>query len=192
MNQIFAITLKILGSRRFANLSLAAFAVLLLCASGARAGCGDPFQQSSPALTWMSHHDNHPKDDNDSDERATIVGLWHVRYTASDGSPFLESFKTWHADRTEFENAFLPPTGGNVCFGVWKEVGHLTVKLHHVGLMFNPDGSIKATFTVDEVDTVQEDNKTYSGWFDFKVFNPAGTMLQEVKGATAGRRITVE
>jgi hypothetical protein len=118
--------------------------------------------------------------------------LWHVRYTASDGSPFLESFKTWHADRTEFENAFLPATGGNVCFGVWKEVGHLTVKLHHVGLMFNPDGSIKATFTVDEVDTVQEDNKTYSGWFDFKVFKPAGTMLQEVKGATAGRRITVE
>ena len=113
-------------------------------------------------------------------------------YTASDGSPFLESFKTWHADGTEFENAFLPPIGGNVCFGVWKEVSHLTVKLHHVGLMFNPDGSIKATFTVDELDTVAADNKTYSGTFDFKVFDPSGNLLQEVKGTTAAMRITVD
>jgi len=34
--------------------------------------------------------------------------------------------------------------------------------------MFNPDGSIKATFTVDEADTVATDNKTYKGTFDFK------------------------
>ena len=135
----------------------------------------------------MNHQD-------DGEERgpATIVGLWHVRYTTPDGSPFLESFKTWHSDRTEFENAFLPPIGGNVCFGVWKEAGHLTVKLHHVGLMFNPDGSIKATFTVDEVDTVAANNKTYSGTFDFKVFDPNGNPIVEVKGTTAGTRITVD
>jgi hypothetical protein len=115
----------------------------------------------------MSH-----QDDTESKRGATIVGLWHLHYTVSDGSPFLESFKTWHADGTEFENAFLPPVGGNVCFGVWKEVGHLTVKLHHVGLMFNSDGSLKATFTVDELDTVAADNKTYSGTFDFKGLRP--------------------
>jgi len=187
MNQIFGITLKILRSRRFATLTLAAFVALLLCASGARAGCGDPFKQSSPVFTRMTH-----QDDSESEGPATIVGLWHVHYTASDGSPFVETLKTWHADRTEFENAFLPPIGGNVCFGVWKEIGRRTVKLHHVGLMFNPDGSIKATFTVDEVDTVAENNKTYSGTFDFKVFDPAGTQVVEVKGTTAGTRITVD
>src|ERR1700676_2291625 len=48
MNQIFAITLKKLGSRRFATLSLAAFAVLLLCASGARHGLWGPFTKQSP------------------------------------------------------------------------------------------------------------------------------------------------
>lgn len=154
----------------------------------ASAGCGDPFKgQSSPVATWMSHQES-----SESNGRPTIVGLWHLQYTAADGSPFLESFKTWHADGTEFENAFLPPTGGNVCFGVWKEVGHLTVKLHHVGLMFNPDGTIKATFTVDEVDTVAADNKTYSGTFDFKVFDPSGNQVIEVKGTTAGKRITVD
>jgi len=135
----------------------------------------------------MTHQEN-----SESNGRATIVGLWHLHYTTSDGAPFLESFKTWHADGTEFENAFLPPIGGNVCFGVWKEVSHLAVKPHHVGLMFNPDGSIKATFTVDELDTVAADNKTYSGTFDFKVFDPSGNLFVEVKGTTAGTRITVD
>jgi hypothetical protein len=72
------------------------------------------------------------------------------------------------------------------------EAGHLTVKLHHIGLMFNPDGSIKATFTVDEVDTVAANNKTYIGTFDFKVFDPNGNPGIEVRGTTAGTRITVD
>ncbi len=117
--------------------------------------------------------------------------MWQLKYTAADGSAFLESFKTWHADGTEFENAFLPPTGGNICYGVWKQVGHLTVKLHHVGLMFGSDGSLSATFTVDELNTVAIDGKTYKGTFDFKVYDPSGNLLQEVKGTQAGTRITV-
>ena len=161
---------------------------LLFTASSARAGCGDPFKsQNALRLPWVGH-----QDDNDQGSRPTIVGLWHLHYTASDGSPFVESFKTWHADGTEFENAFLPPVGGNICFGVWKQIAPRTVKLHHVGLMFNPDGTIHGSFTVDEVDTVAEDNKTYQGNFDFKVYDPNGNQVAEVKGTTAGTRITVD
>jgi hypothetical protein len=157
-------------------------------AQGARAGCGDPTKPlPSSALAWV-----HQADDDDDKGPATIVGLWHTHYTTADGSPFVESFKEWHSDKTEFENAFLPPAGGNICFGVWKEVGHLTVKLHHVGLMFNPDGSLKATFTQDEEDTVAEDNKTYTGKFDFKIFDLAGHQIVEVKGNVVARRITVD
>lgn len=101
-------------------------------------------------------------------------------------------FKTWHGDGTEFENAFVPPLGGNICFGAWKEVSHLRVKLHHIGLMFNSDGTIKSTFIVDEIDTVAADNKTYKGTFDFKLFDLSGNLLLEVKGTTAGTRITVD
>jgi hypothetical protein len=167
--------------------------VTLLGASNAKAGCGDPRKAGSSSSTaWLNLPGGGQAHDDEEKTSPTIVGLWHLKYTASDGSPFLESFKTWHSDGTEFENAFLPPIGGNVCFGVWKTVGHLTVKLHHVGLMFNPDGSIRATFTVDEVDTVAADNKTYSGTFDFKVFDPSGNQVAEVKGTTAGTRITVD
>ena len=58
--------------------------------------------------------------------------------------------------------------------------------------MFNPDGNLSATFTIDETDMVAQNNKTYSGTFDFKVFDLSGNLLQEVKGATAATRITVD
>jgi len=163
-----------------------AAAAILCSAASARAGCGEPNKAGAgPKLSWLEHQADDPN------QPATIVGLWHLKYTAADGSAFLESFKTWHADGTEFENAFMPPTGGNICYGVWKQVGHLTVKLHHVGLIFGSDGTLSATFTVDELDTLAIDGKTYKGTFNFKVYDPSGNLLQEVKGTQAGTRITV-
>jgi len=47
-------------------------------------------------------------------------------------------------------------------------------------------------FTIDEIDTVAQNNKTYSGTFDFKVFDLSGNLPQEVKGTTASTRITVD
>lgn len=156
-------------------------------------------------------------DESEGRSRAPIVGLWDVVYTATydnnfpPGQPapplpftFLESFKTWHADGTEFENAFLPPTGGNVCFGVWKDIGSGTVKLHHIGLMFNstagsPDfGKVAAIFTDDETVVVAPNGKTYAGDFDFRLWGNTyasvgvGSPIAEVKGTVAATRITVE
>jgi hypothetical protein len=79
----------------------------------------------------------------------------------------------------------------NICFGVWKDLDDNSVKLHHIGLMFNPDGSLSAIFTVDETDTIASDGKTYKGMFDFKLWPPsfaavgAGTPIAEVKGTIA-------
>jgi hypothetical protein len=181
---------------------------LLFTAAGAKAGgCAVPFKAgAAPAIPFVSPHA-----DRDSKEPATIVGLWHVLYTATYDNnfppggpypptpfPFVESFKTWHADGTEFENAFLPPSSGNICFGVWKALDDGGVKLHHIGLMFNPDGSISSLFTVDETDTVASDGKTYKGTFDFKLWPPSydavgvGTPIAEVKGTTAASRIVVD
>jgi hypothetical protein len=149
------------------------------------------------------------------------VGLWHLTYTGKTDTnfppggpsppfpfPFLESFKTWHADGTEFENAFLPPTGGDICFGVWKDLGDGHIKVHHIGVMFategNPPEYVTNVFTVDETDTVAPNGKTYSGFFDFKLFVPTqcansatgyvctGTPIAEVTGTTLGVRITVD
>ena len=212
MNQILGISLKILRSGRFCTLVVLAGWGLLFTASGANAaGCAVPYKAGAgaapaPAIPFVSPHA-----DGEWNEHATIVGLWHVNYTATYDDnfppggpfpptpfPFLESFKTWHADGTEFENAFLPPTGGNICFGVWKDLGKGTVKLHHIGLMFSPDGSLSAIFTDDETNTVASDGKTYKGMFDFKLWPPnydavgIGKPIAEVKGTIAATRITVD
>ncbi|HTZ46726.1 MAG TPA: hypothetical protein VMH20_04000 [Verrucomicrobiae bacterium] len=197
--------------------AVAAFG-LFFAATQAKADCGGWGKNAPPSaatrIPFVTPSANapfsHPADE-ESRQPATIVGLWHVVYTATystsgplpvpvvpPGSfPFLQSYKTWHADGTEWENAFLPPSGGNVCFGVWKQLENGTVKLHHIGLMFAPDGSIANVFTVDEINCVSRDGKSYAGTFDFKIFEASdifgtGTPLQEVKGNTAATRITVD
>jgi hypothetical protein len=207
MNQIGGITLKLLRSGRFSALAALVGLGLLFSAASARAGCGIPYKAgAAPAIPFVSPHA-----DDEWREQASIVGLWHVIYTGNydnnfpPGGPyppipfqFLESFKTWHADGNEFENAFLPPAGGNICFGVWKDLGDHRVKLHHIGLMFAADGSMSSIFTVDESDTVASDGKTYKGMFDFKLWPPSyeavgvGTPIAEVKGTTAATRIAVD
>ena len=64
--------------------------------------------------------------------------------------------------------------------------------------MFDSMGSVSNIFTVDEKDTVAPNGKTYSGTFEFKLWPPSfdavgvGTPIAEVKGTTAGTRITVD
>ena len=181
---------------------------LLFGASSAKAGCAVPYAGAIPSASPHGN-DSFDQDPGGPNQPASIVGLWHLNYTATydfnfpppepatPPFPFLESYKTWHGDGTEFENAFLPPTGGNICVGVWKDMGHGSVKLHHIGLMFAPDGSVANVFTVDETDTVAPNGKTYTGRFDFKLFDGTdvygtGTPIAEVKGTTAGTRITVD
>jgi hypothetical protein len=218
MNPIFEVTLRS-PLRRFATLVVTAVA-LLLSASAASAGCGLPTKaMADPPIPFVgpkaAESPNH-QGDQDWREGARIVGLWHVVYTANsvpipyDQPPFnftapftvLESYKTWHADGTEFENAFLSPEGGNICFGVWKDLGDGKVKLHHIGLMFPTPANMMPpfqsnVFTFDETDTVAADGKTYTGHFDFKLFGPTdvygtGTPLGEIKGEMVGTRITVD
>ncbi|HUJ31388.1 MAG TPA: hypothetical protein VLY23_08920 [Candidatus Acidoferrum sp.] len=202
--------------RRFAVLIALATIGVLFGASGAKAGCGAPSKAGfATPVPFASHSANAPSKNQGEDDYhpASIVGLWHVAYTATyttsgplpvpvisppESFPFVQTYKTWHGDGTEFENAFLPTPGGNICFGVWKDLDHGTVKLHHIGLMFTPDGSAIANiFTVDEIDTVAPNGKTYSGRFDMKIFDATdvlgkGTVLQEIKGTTTATRITVD
>jgi hypothetical protein len=217
---------QVLRSGRFSALVALVGLGLLFTASGVKAGgCSViPYKAGAAASArFLSPQaadgpSNHQEAE-ELNEPATIVGLWHLNYTAesefgapifpSAPFPFLESFKIWHSDGTEFENAFMAPAGGNICFGVWKDLGHGSVKLHHIGLMFAQAGTppeyvgtppeyVTNIFTVDETDTVAPNGNSYSGHFDFKLWPPSfdlvgvGTPIAEVKGITAGTRITVD
>ncbi|MGB8535838.1 MAG: hypothetical protein WCD57_05455 [Acidobacteriaceae bacterium] len=124
----------------------------------------------------------------------TIVGLWHVAYTTAGGASFGVSFKEWHSDGTEFENVDHSALVGNVCFGVWKQVGFRTVRLHHTGWTFDDNGNPTGFFTQDETDTIAANGMSYSGNFDFKVFDTNGDFISgtETIGTIAASRITVD
>lgn len=151
--------------------------------------------------------------DQNHGQPSSIVGLWHVIYTATystagplpvpvipPGPPssfqFAETMKTWHADGTEWEEKIEPAPAG-FCFGVWKPTATGTVKLHHFGAVTAPDGSVVAIFYIDEINSVSRDGATYTGSWDMKIYDAAdvlgtGPVLQEISGTTAATRITVD
>jgi hypothetical protein len=126
-----------------------------------------------------------------SESPDSIVGLWHTMYTA-ENAPFAETFKEWHSDGTEFENVNHNPAIGAVCVGVWKLVGVRTVRLHHLGFLFNADGTSAGTFVVEETDTLAAHGRSYVGTFTFSTYDVNGNLTGEVKGTVAATRITVD
>ncbi|HET6219406.1 MAG TPA: hypothetical protein VFE27_20455 [Acidobacteriaceae bacterium] len=175
-------------------LTMLAMASLMFTSNSARAACGKLSGLGSgsgiklPILAQAAGDE-----ESASSGRDSIVGLWHVVYTAG-GSVFNETLDQWHSDGTEFENAYLAPAQGNICFGVWKPTGPNAVRLHHIGWTFDPTstGTANGTFTLDENNTLSRDGKSYTGTFTFKTFDLKGTQGAEVTGTIAATRITVD
>jgi hypothetical protein len=125
-----------------------------------------------------------------SSSNGSIVGLWHVTYT-SGGQLFYEAFDEWHSDGTEFENANVPPTLGNVCFGVWRQTQAGAVELSHIGWSFDENGNSIGTFTIRETNVVLPDGNRYHGTFDYKAYDVNGNLQFEATGTQTATRITV-
>lgn len=176
---------------RSTTIALAAIG-MLLAGAGTAAACGPTGQKQTgivrnlPFFAPQNRTNQHAIDDNSS-----IVGLWHLTYTDSTGAFFLESFDMWHSDGTEYETANFPPAMGNNCLGVWKQTGRRTVQLNHIGWNFNADGSSAGYFTLTETNTVSRKGDTYSGTFDYKVYDVNGNLQQEVTGTIDAKRVTV-
>ena len=203
MNRIIQATKSFVRKTPFTSriyggaLALATIVALMFGATAANAACGltGTGWKSTVPIPMLAQAANVSDDGSGHGSSGSIVGLWHVVYTAG-GSIFNESLDAWHSDGNEFENAWLPPDGGNICFGVWKEVAPRTVRLHHIGWLFTP-GSTPPTasgfFTQDERNTVSRDGMSYSGIFIFKTFNIDGTPTGVVvQGTIAAKRITVD
>jgi hypothetical protein len=203
MNPVMKQVKRFLHEAPFTNrisggaLALLSIAALLFGATSANAACGltGTGSKNPIRLPMLAQAGNDQDEGFFPGPGGSIVGLWHVVYTAN-GSTFNETLDQWHSDGTEFENAWLPPDTGNICFGVWKEVGPRMVRLHHIGWLFTPGSTpptASGTFTLDETNTVSRDGKTYTGTFTFKTFDSTGawTGIEET-GTIAATRITVD
>lgn len=169
---------------------------LLFATSSAKAGCGSPDHASGvtavvPFVAQSADGDSTQSTERHHGDDDSILGLWHVAYVFSDGTPAFQSFKFWHPDGTEWESANISPFLGNVCLGVWRETKAGNIRLHHVAWIF-ANGILTGTATIDEIDTVAPAGTTYTGTFTTTYYDLNGSIVQQFKGTQTARRITVD
>jgi hypothetical protein len=170
------------------------FAVLYVPVS--RAQCG-AYQKAAFHSSWYGHsallyraaliNDDHHRE-------PSIVGFWHFKMSIGmnviDGGT-----QQWHSDGNEvMDSGGRSPLIGNVCFGVWKQIGERRYKLNHRGIGYDAAGS-----AVNGVDSIvfdlnlSRDGNSYSGTFTIFPYDPDGNSLgPPVKGTATGTRITVD
>ena len=161
---------------------------ILFATAGANAACGNWGQKPGDPMKFPAQVQG------ENTWGVSIVGLWHVTETMGDTTTlFGASLKQWHSDGTEFENVDHSAVIGNICFGVWKQVGARTVHLHHTGWIFDDNGNPAGSFMQDETDMVASNGMSYSGTFTFKVYDPNGDYVSgsEVTGKIVATRFTV-
>jgi hypothetical protein len=144
-------------------------------------------------------------------ESSAIVGLWEFEVHldgAQNGLPdkalFDWGLATWHEDGTEIQfSAGRPPSAGDVCMGVWRQVGRHEYKLHHIALGLTPP-SASGTFVGPAIIrahvTLDQDADSYSGPYSVTIypgsptdgteFNESGTPLVTFTGTVTAKRVT--
>ena len=166
-------------------------ALTLTAATAAEATCVQKVPQLRMLHPTVPLRQPGNADDHGGD--ASIVGLWHINFAMGDGTPYDEAFEMWHADGTEvtLDNA-VSPSFGNICLGVWKQVGPRTVKLTHVGWNWNADGTVAGTFWLWMTATVDRNGGTFTGTFTTDSYDVSGNVIPALHaaGTVNGTRIT--
>ena len=144
-------------------------------------------------------------------ERSSIVGLWEFEVHlngAQNGLPdnflFDWGLATWHDDGTEIQfSAGRPPSAGDVCMGVWRQVGWHKFKLHHVALGLTPptaSGTFVGPAIIRADVTVDPSEDQYMGPYTLTMypgspdngteFNENGTPLVVFNATMTAKRVT--
>ena len=145
-----------------------------------------PAQHSPEASSDGSAHKGQP----------AITGLWFVTLY-SGGVAFDQGFDVWHSDGTEILNDNGPPepawSTGSFCMGVWKQIGHNTYKLRHLGWNFDGNGNLSAKVLLLETITIDDDADRYWGTFELDSFDPVTKkLISQTTGDLKAYRITVD
>ena len=183
----------------------------------ASAKCGLPAKQVKPA-SWHPQYGAASRllvgaglgaglDDRDEHE-ASIVGFWHVIFTAKTANPddipaggavIDNAVVVWHSDGTEIMNSARSAQDGNFCLGVWERTGVRTYYINHIpwqGNVFDPTvppdtiGQPQDGGQIIEKITLSPDGNSYSGTFILKAYK-GGTVYQTFTGVISAKRITV-
>jgi hypothetical protein len=141
---------------------------------------------------------------------AAIVGVWKfemiAQSTAKNKNPMPDGtvvdFGTaaWHGDGTEFQTSGLRnPADGDVCQGVWAQIGPSTFQLNHYALAWT-NGVYTGPADIRAIVRVDSGGNHYSGGFQTDVYLAsvtAGhefdetTKLVTITGSFTATRVTI-
>lgn len=192
--------------------TVGALALALAMIPSALAQCGLPSKLVKPS-SWrplgggaraMGVALSHDEDDRDE---PSIVGMWHVVFTATTSNPagtippsgvIDNALAVWHADHTEIMNSVRPPQDGNFCLGVWEQTGRNKYYLNHIPWFANAYPTDPPTVIgpavgpthITETITLSADGCHFSGTFTLDAYNTSGMVVQSYTGTIAGVRVT--
>jgi hypothetical protein len=200
---------------RFSNfLSCTGAAALLLASiSVAAAQCGLPNKPIKP-MSWHSQWGAlapslTPVSYDDDDRRPSIIGMWHVEFSAQSQNgeaipapyPVIDnSVVVWHPDGTEIMNSSRSAQDGNFCLGVWKQTGERTYYLNHIpwqGNVYDPTvppdtvGAQQDGAQLLEKITLSPNGDSYTGTFTLHAYK-GGSVYVWFAGTISAKRITTE
>lgn len=189
---------------------MGALTLALAMVPGALAQCGLPTKPIKP-MSWHPQFSGaHPTllpaafDDDDRDD-VSIVGMWHVVFTAQsmNDAPFSgvidNAISVWHPDGTEVMNSGRAAQDGNFCLGVWERTGRRTYLLNHIPWGGNVDdptappdviGQPQAGVQIIEKVTLSPDGNSFSGTFTLTAYDTSGNVYASFTGMLSGKRIT--
>ncbi len=145
------------------------------------------------------------KGDDNEDGGPSIVGMWHVVFTAhtQNGLP-IQDFVTdnavavWHKDGTEIMNSNRPAQDGNVCLGIWEKTSKWNYRLNHIPWGGNDPanapggiGNPSAGTQIIENVTLHPDGNHFSGTYTLTAYTANGQPAVTFTGVIAATRITV-
>lgn len=147
------------------------------------------------------------EEDGDAPSHVAIVGMWHVKFTATEvsngvpfpaGTEFDAGFQQWHNDGTEMLNSSRPPAMQSFCMGVWRQTGERTFKLNHFAISWKPDGTLQGPTSIVEEVTVSPNGKTFAGNFTITDYtetdSPSGNSVayqDSITGTVTGTKVNV-
>lgn len=184
-------------------LMLATLALGALWAPMASAVCANPFLKAHVSKqSWDGLRGMSPNLLLTSEDGPGMVGLWHVAFIAEGNGPGLppdgtqvdSALSEWHSDGTEETLDSRPPATGDVCYGVWKEVGERCYKLNHFGIAFDPTSDPNTPLGYAHIPQeiiLSRDGKTFTGTFTIDQYDSTGKLLVEIKGNLVGTRVTL-
>jgi len=118
----------------------------------------------------------------------SIVGTWSAQVTPQGpgATPPFQSLLTFTRDHGVVETESDEPGTG---LGSWQHVGPNRYAFAFEIFIFTPAGTPGGHIVVNSVSTLARG--TLSGPFRFKVFNPAGTVVQSGRGTATATRFVI-